>query len=249
MSHFFDYSRYYNLLYKDKDYAGEVNYIDSVIRKFHKSPSTLLDIGCGTGIHASLFADRGLNVHGVDLSNEMLQVAKKKESEKLSFSQGDATSFRLGKKFDVITSLFHVMSYQTSNQAVEASFATAAGHLKPGGIFIFDCWYGPAVLIDPPVVRVKRMEDDKLSILRISEPVMDFRKSIVEVNFEVHATDRQSQQTQVVREKHPMRYFFENELHLFAETAGFRIQDIYAWMETTAPKPTSWYITIICSGK
>lgn len=249
MSQFFDYSKYYNLLYKDKDYASEVNYIDSVIRKFHKSPTTLLDVGCGTGIHASLFAKRNLKVHGVDMSADMLVEAKRKESSDLTFSQGDARTFRLGKKFDVVTSLFHVMSYQTSNEAVAASFKTAVEHLEKGGIFIFDCWYGPAVLNDPPVVRVKRMEDDKTGIIRISEPVMDFRKSIVEVNFEVHATDKQTNETHVVREKHPMRYFFENELHAFASAAGLTIRDAYTWMETTAPKPTSWYITVICGQK
>ncbi|HEX8060301.1 MAG TPA: class I SAM-dependent methyltransferase [Cyclobacteriaceae bacterium] len=249
MSQFFDYSKYYNLLYKDKDYAGEVKYISSLIRRFHKSPKSLLDIGCGTGIHASMLSNTGLNVHGVDLSNEMLEIAKLKTTPSLSFSQGDVRNFRLGKKFDVITSLFHVFSYQTSNEAITSSMGTVVEHLDKEGVFIFDCWYGPAVLLDRPVVRVKRMEDENIRVLRVSEPVMDFARSTVEVNFEVNVTNKSTEQTQVIREKHLMRYFFDNELRLFATNAGLQVLNIYGWLDMSAPKDTSWYITVVCSRK
>ena len=50
--------------------------------------------------------------------------------------------------------------------------STAAKHLKPNGVFIFDFWYGPGVLTDPPVVRLKRLENEEIEVLRIAEPVM-----------------------------------------------------------------------------
>lgn len=246
MSQFFDYSKYYNLLYKDKDYSSEVDYVESLIKRFHPLANNVLDIGCGTGIHAALLVDRGYQVHGMDLSHEMLKSANQKLKPNLTFSQGDIQDFTLHKKFDVITSLFHVMSYQTSNDAVTSSFKSVFEHLNDQGIFIFDCWYGPAVLLDLPSVKVKRMEDERLRVLRISEPVLDINRSTVEVNFEVNVFEKQTEKIQSVTEKHLMRYFFQNELHLFAQAAGLQITDIYAWLSDVKPKDSSWYITIIC---
>ena len=46
------YSKYYDLLYEDKNYFDEVEYIDFLIKKNCQSAKTLLDMGCGTGKHA-----------------------------------------------------------------------------------------------------------------------------------------------------------------------------------------------------
>ena len=67
-------------------------------------------------------------------------------------------------------SLFHVMCYLNSNAALLNTFKNVYQHLNEGGIFIFDCWFGPGVLTDPPVVRVKRLENTNLEITRIAEP-------------------------------------------------------------------------------
>src|SRR5260221_2487885 len=109
---FLNYSKYYDLLYKDKDYAIEVDYIDRLIKKFHPHAIHLLDVGCGTGRHANLLADRNYFVHGIDLSEQMLEIANNSKRSNPIFSKGDIRNFQLTKKFDVITSLFHVMSYQ-----------------------------------------------------------------------------------------------------------------------------------------
>ena len=61
------YSQYYDLLYQDKDYLAETNYVDNLIQEFGRCNSkTMLDLGCGTGKHAELFCDQGYKVHGVD---------------------------------------------------------------------------------------------------------------------------------------------------------------------------------------
>src|SRR3990172_5281821 len=76
MTVFGKYSSYYNLLYKDEDYAGEVEYIHNLIQKHSPGAKSILDLGCGTGRHDLLLAEKGYSVTGVDQSEEMLAVAK-----------------------------------------------------------------------------------------------------------------------------------------------------------------------------
>ena len=54
MSIFDNYSQYYNLIYKDKDYETEVDYTHRLLTRFN-SGKKLLELGCGTGIHAYFF--------------------------------------------------------------------------------------------------------------------------------------------------------------------------------------------------
>ena len=76
MATFGNYSRYYNLLYKDKDYSGETGFIHDLIQKHSPAAKTILDLGCGTGRHDFLLAEKGYAITGVDMSEEMLLIAR-----------------------------------------------------------------------------------------------------------------------------------------------------------------------------
>jgi SAM-dependent methyltransferase len=261
MSVFGAYSRYYNLLYKDKDYAGETEYVAGLIRKHRPDAITLLDLGCGTGRHALWFSGMGYEVTGVDLSEEMLTAARAQQislnpqpstssasCSSLDFVRGDIRTVRLGRTFDVVISLFHVMSYQTTNDDLRAVFATAREHLNPGGLFIFDCWYGPAVLADRPTVRVKRLGDDDISVIRIAEPVMHPNKNLVDVNYQVFIMDKASNNVEELREKHTMRYLFAPEIELLCHVSGFRMEEFREFMGNRNPGFETWS-TIFISTK
>ena len=145
------YSKYYDLLYSDKDYVIEAKYVEDLIKKNTNNAMSILELGCGTGKHADIFCDSGFIVHGVDDSKQMLNIAELKRVGKennLFFTHSKIQNLNLDKKFDVVTSLFHVMSYQITNESLVESFRVAKNHLKKRGIFIFDFWYGPAVLTD-----------------------------------------------------------------------------------------------------
>ncbi len=240
------YAEYYNLLYKDKDYAGETQYLHQLIQKHCSGASTILNLGCGTGRHDFELATTGYGVAGVDLSEEMLQIANNRlksldsPTVDLSFVQGDIRNVRLGRKFDAVISLFHVMSYQTSNSDLIAAFSTAREHLSDNGVFVFDCWYGPAVLTDPPVTRVKRLENDLVKVLRIAEPVLHPNENIVDVNYQVFITDKATGEIEEVFETHRMRYLFVPELEYLLNEAGFKLTVVHEWMSENAPGLSSW---------
>jgi methylase of polypeptide subunit release factors len=66
MSVFGAYARYYDLLYRDKDYAAEAQYVHRLIQSHALGARSILELGCGTGAHAVLLAGEGYRIHGVD---------------------------------------------------------------------------------------------------------------------------------------------------------------------------------------
>jgi len=239
------YSYYYDLLYESKDYNKEVEYVDGLIKEHHAEAKKILDMGCGTGQHASIFCDKNYTVHGIDLSEDMIKVAETKRvgrENKLKFSHTNIQKLKLKEKFDVVTSLFHVMSYQNSNSELIRTFEVAMNHLKKGGLFIFDFWYGPAVLTDLPSTKVKRLENDLIQVTRIAEPTLYPQQNLVDVNYEIFIKDRQTSEVINKMELHKMRYFFDTELELIVEDVGFTVKQKYKWISNMSPGFDSWNV-------
>jgi SAM-dependent methyltransferase len=248
MEIFNDYSRYYNLLYKDKDYSAEVDYIDGLIKNHRSDAKTILDLGCGTGLHANLLSERKYSVCGVDRSEEMLSFAKKIPIKpNLTFQHGDIRTLKLNRRFDVVVSLFHVMSYQITNSDLANAFQTAYDHLEKGGIFLFDFWYGPAVLRDPPVVRIKRFGDNEINVIRIAEPLMHPNENTVDINYQMIIHSRPTGLTSTLEEKHVMRYFFKREIEGYLSNLNLKLLNFEEWMTQKEPGFNSW--NVVCLAK
>lgn len=243
------YSQYYDLFYQDKDYAGEVAYVRSLINQYAQGEvASILELGSGTGIHADLLAKAGLEVHGVELSEVMLTTAlerAKVNSDRLHFESGDARTYRGGRRFDAVLSLFHVLSYQTATADLEAMMATAAVHLNDVGLFIFDFWYGPAVLWQRPGLRVKRWESELVSILRIAEPKLHDRQNVVDVNYTIFSTERASTKIEKVEETHSMRFLFLDEIERLLNGAGLSMLKAEEWMTGAQPDTGTWGVCVV----
>lgn len=254
MAEAFDHSsRYYDLLYQDKDYEGETKYVCELIRQFQTVAKTILELGCGTGRHAELLAARGLQVTGVELSSQMFKIAKERalrmaeESPDACFTvhQGDARDFHIDQHYDTVISLFHVASYQVTNLDILNMFQTANHHLRPGGCFLFDVWYGPAVLAQQPAVRVKRLKDDAVDVLRIAEPSIHTYQNRVDVQYTMLVRDKVSGTVDQFTESHCMRYYFPLELDLIAAQSGFEIIHSEEWMTGHTPSEQTWGVAFV----
>jgi hypothetical protein len=117
---------------------------------------------------------------------------------------------------------------------------TAKEHLKPGGIFLFDFWYGPGVLTDPPVKREKIMEDDNTKITRYATPVHRVNDNIVEVHYDIELIDKKNGNERKLSECHNMRYWFIPELKYLAKQAGFSVVCSGGWLSEKEPAITDW---------
>lgn len=249
MNVFKEYSNYYDLIYKDKNYPEEAGYINKLIKKYNPGSKSILDLGCGTGIHANLLAEFGYDISGVDSSTEMLQIASSQKKENLKnnveFIKGDIRKIRLSKKFDNVVSLFHVFSYFVTNEDVKGFFSTVKEHIRDDGFFIFDCWYGPAVLSDLPKVRVKKMEDKDIKVVRIVEPEINANGNYVDVNYQIFIINKKTNDFKELKETHRMRFFFIPEIEEYLNSYGLKLIDAKELLTENEPGFNTWGVCFI----
>lgn len=227
MEVFQDYAYYYNAFYKDKDYGSEAGQVHLLLKKYGKDVKHIINFGCGTGKHDVELAGMGYQCMGIDMSQMMIDIAKKNTLEKrnIDFAVADIRQYKTFMKYDAVISLFHVISYQNTNEDLLETFHSAREALRTGGIFLFDAWYGPGVLSDRPTLRVKEIQDDQYRLVRIARPVMHDKTNVVDVCYEIFVIDNRTGETKTISEVHSMRYFFRPELESCLEKAGFELVD------------------------
>lgn len=229
-----EYSSAYDYLYQDKNYDKECDFIETFFSKSSSKVSSILDLGCGTGGHSLILAKRGYNVLGVDRSKEMIDIAKRKFDNlnlPIKFINSDINRINLNKKFDVIISMFSVINYQITNTALSEFCRVVKKHLKKDGIFIFDSWYGPAVISQKPKECVKEIKvDNSKTIIRFTKPNLSLLEHTVEVSFKVWYLNK-NKISKKTEELHTMRFLFPQEIKYFLETAGFKEIEFFPFLE------------------
>jgi SAM-dependent methyltransferase len=239
------YSSAYDDLYRDKDYEAECDLLEHLFQRYgHGAIERIIDLGCGTGNHALPLARRGYDVTGVDCSEHMLLKARHKlaHGEKAAFEQGDLRAVRLERQFDSALMMFAVLGYQTHNQDVVSALKTARAHVRPGGLLVFDVWYGPAVLHLRPSERVKVVPTPEGQLLRATSGELETLKHLCVVHYRVWLLDK-GRVFSEAEEHHRMRYFFPLELDLFLQTAGFNLLRLGVFPQFERdPDETSWNV-------
>jgi len=132
-------TKYYHLLYKNRDDAEAHYFIDKVLAKIElPNNAKLLDVACGKGRHAKYFSTKGFEVTGIDLSQESIEYATQFENENLSFFEHDMRlPFRVNY-FDTATNLFTSLGYFDNENDNYKAIKSIANSLKKNGLFIID---------------------------------------------------------------------------------------------------------------
>jgi ubiquinone/menaquinone biosynthesis C-methylase UbiE len=252
VSVFENYAKYYDLLYEDKNYKKEACFIDGLIAEYSRKKKNILELGCGTGRHAIELAKMGYKINGIDFSKEMLDGAIKrleniseKVSSKISFRFGDVRNFRSSKRYDCVVSLFHIVSYMSTNNDIDSMFKTAGKHLKKGGFFLFDCWYGPAVLTDRPEKRIKKLENKDIRVIRTAIPEIFPNENLVDVNYEISILDKKTKKKEKISEVHRMRYLFKPEIEMFLRNSGLKLINNQEWLTGEKPGFGTWGVCFV----
>jgi len=138
------FGAYYDLIYAWRSYGKDCDLLEELFRRYAENrPKRLLDVGCGTGSHAVILAQRGYSVVGMDRSPTMIEQARGKAQLKdvdASFVVADVRNFHLHQTFDAAFSFFATFSYLTTDQELRGSLKCIRRHLTSGGLLVFDAW-------------------------------------------------------------------------------------------------------------
>lgn len=132
---------FYDVLMAEVPYDEWVDYLRLIWTLNNSKPKSVLDVCCGTGIVAEKLAELGLQVHGIDLSEPMIEVAQAMAARTalpMTFEVADASQFELDQKFDGAYSFFDSLNYLVRPEQVLEAIRCVARHLVSGALFVFD---------------------------------------------------------------------------------------------------------------
>ena len=127
----------YDRLTNDVDYEATVAFYEEMLKQEGLMPRTAVDLACGTGSVTAILARKGLQVIGVDMSEEMLTVASQKAADAWFICQ-KLQQLRLPKAVDLAVCALDSLDYITDPEDCKEAIRKTYKYLNPGGIFIFD---------------------------------------------------------------------------------------------------------------
>ena len=232
------YAGVYDLVYQDKAYDDECNFIEAAIRRFESTPLTsVLDIGCGTGGHLFRLADRGFGMTGIDASIDMVNLASDKAARTgapVRINQARLQDFRLDEKFDVEICLFNVINYLTDDRSVRSALLNVRDHLADGGLFIFDYRNALAAMSEFETKRVLDVSSDGKRLLRVSTNELDRDRRLFHTEYECFVFQG-DEITDHFRVDHKLRLFLPDEIAGFLDEFDFELLHTCAFPDLDRP--------------
>lgn len=204
MSIFEGYAKHYDLIYKDKDYKGEAEFVYEWANK----PKTILSLGCGTGGHERYWCEKA-RVVGIDNSKEMLKRAHKHKN--IEYIHRDIKDYETGRKFDCVVAMFNVMGYYPLWHTLSKL------PLKSGGYFIFDCWDYNKIIKDKPRITTQWIDN---KYLRVIIPMEEYHSWL---GFNILIIRSYSK---VISEFHKIFTYIKEETEGISKDYGYKVIDI-----------------------
>jgi len=138
MEHYEKTYKLYDLMYQEKDYEKEVDFIKKIIKKnFLNRSISILDMACGTGNHLNLLSKEYSDLTGVDSNLELLKIAKYKVKV-ANFIQDCMQNYSSINRYDLILCLFSSIHYNKNEEDLEKTLNNFYKSLRVGGIAIID---------------------------------------------------------------------------------------------------------------
>ena len=237
------YSKYYNLVYKSKNYKFEVDYIFRLLKSKKINIKSILELGSGTGMHAKYLIRKKLKLTCVEKSLEMIKNFQAK-SKRITIINADLKKLKLLKKFDLVLSMFHVINYMVKQIDINLFFNTAYEHLNKGGILIFDTWHYPSIKHSPPKKTNNMYFENFFKIIREARP-FKIKKKIFDIKYFVNIFDLKNLNNYKFTEKHRVRAFDIKELDKIAKKYDFKQVANYTFLKFTKPNKNSFSAILI----
>lgn len=139
MNAYSDFAKIYDALTFDVDYDAWCDRLEELFANFGRKPEIVCELGCGTGSITSRLAKRGYSMIGIDLSTDMLDIARQKcEGTNTLLLNQDMTAFELYGTVDVVICTLDGVNYLTEDGDFEKMLDCCKLYLNPDGLLIFD---------------------------------------------------------------------------------------------------------------
>lgn len=238
----------YDILNSETDYSAWADYIEAVFRKYGNNIESVLDLGCGTGAMTFELHGRGYDMTGVDLSIDMLSVARDecydREIENILWLLQDMRSFELYGTVNAAVCCLDGINHLTGKGDIDKCFRTVHNYLDPDGLFLFDVntpykfenFYGnnDYVLEDEGVTVCWQNEYNK------EKGICAFNLSV----FEELENGLWQRSDETIKEK----CYGKEEIFTSLEKAGFEILGFFGGYDFSAPEDDClrWHIVAKC---
>lgn len=209
---------YYDLIYRGlKDYQDEALKIHTLLQKLPSVPKRLLDVGCGTGEHARILANRyDYEVDGIDIQPGFIECASPKLPSS-RFAVADMRDFDLGCKYDAILCLFSSIGYVETIEGLERAFANIANHLEDDGWLLCEPWVTPDLwTAGQSDVVTANNPDTGETITRTRHGKTDRNVSVMDIEYVIEGRG----ESRSFSETHRLAMFEQAEIEAALDKAG-----------------------------
>lgn len=201
---------------------------------YGKTPVSMLDLGCGTGILLFALATRFSRVTGVDQSASMLRHAAEKAQEagaKIEFIQDDMTQFRAQRPYDLVTCLYNTVNYLVNPDDLARALRNMRASVAEDGLLIFDShpgWFIERAWAGRTFRRTERRGDAE-EIVEVWENPYDPERGVLRTTVTVF--HRRGSGWTRMREVHPTRGYDAELVVPLLHDCGFTRVDTFADLE------------------
>jgi SAM-dependent methyltransferase len=228
-------AKYYDIIYsKLVNYESQVDYLEQIFTK-HGKVKSILDVASGTGNYTLIFAKRGYAATGLDISDQMVRIAKKKAgpAKNPQFFKMDMRRIQLPDRYDAVTVLFGGFGYLHEYHDVEKFLQEARNHLNWGGLLIFEFWQNsaisPAAITPSGHTSVDRVQDGDRLIIRVHLSKYDAITNIHSVNFDHYILNIKAKKLlDTFSETHLLKTYTISHIRELLERNGFQSLGFYS---------------------
>ncbi|HDX9577946.1 TPA: methyltransferase domain-containing protein [Bacillus pseudomycoides] len=213
----------YDELMNDVPYEKWMEFTEQSLEQIGKTDAKILDVACGTGNVTLPLVQKGYDVTGVDLSEEMLTIAQQKlgeEGQFIPFYQQDMRQLDVPGEFDCVTIFCDSLNYVLEEEGVQETFRRVYQHLRPDGLFLFDV-HSLYKIHHVFQNETYTMNEDEISLIWNCFPGEE--PNSVEHDLTFFVRDEEEDVYHRFDELHMQRTYPVEELMKWLEKAGFTI--------------------------
>ncbi len=235
------YSEQYDIIYKKKNYDLECSRIKSFFR-FKDQIKDILDLGCGTCSHSIILSQYGYNIHAVDKSNKMLEIAKKKIAKSnisnVKLIKDDIENLNLHNSvYDVVLLLFNVVGYLNN---LEKFLFCIKKFMKKDSLLIFDFWHEDAIKFNGPGETSRTIKNKNYILEKTSKGKINKSNKTIDILIKTKKLQKNKTPSES-QEDHSIKYYNINSLNKIIVKEGFKILKFEDFnKDNKSPNKNNW---------